>query len=93
MATSYKIPTVSVLGLPFSALSREGLLRLAHRMAKRHTPSAIFTPNAEITLYASKHPGFARILRSADLLLPDGVGVTAAAPWERAISLGDSQPV
>lgn len=79
MATFYKIPTVSVLGLPFSALSREGMLRLAHRMAKRHTPSAIFTPNAQITLYASKHPGFARILRSADLLLPDGVGVTAAA--------------
>lgn len=79
MATLYKIPTVKVLDLPFSALSRDGMLRLAHRMAKKHAPFSVFTPNAEITLYASKHPEFARILRSADLLLPDGVGVTAAA--------------
>lgn len=79
MATLYKIPTREVLGLPFCALSREGMLRLAHRMAKRHAPASVFTPNAEITLYAARHPAFARILRSADLLLPDGVGVTAAA--------------
>jgi len=35
----------------------------------------IFTPNSEILLHARRDPGYADVLRSADLALPDGTGV------------------
>ena len=35
----------------------------------------IFTPNPEILLHAREDPGYADVLRSADLALPDGTGV------------------
>ena len=82
MHTSPIFPTVRILDLPFCALAREKVLALAHRMAARHSFSCIFTPNAEMTLRASKDPVFAERLHRADLLLPDGVGITAAARFK-----------
>ena len=38
----------------------------------------IFTPNPEILLRARSDPAYADVLRSADLALPDGTGVTLA---------------
>ena len=35
----------------------------------------IFTPNPEILLHARRDLGYADLLRSADLALPDGTGV------------------
>jgi UDP-N-acetyl-D-mannosaminuronic acid transferase (WecB/TagA/CpsF family) len=35
----------------------------------------IFTPNPEILLHAREDTGYANVLRSADLALPDGTGV------------------
>lgn len=35
----------------------------------------VFTPNPEILVYAHQHPDFKAILNSADLNLPDGVGL------------------
>ena len=35
----------------------------------------IFTPNPEILLHARREPAYADLLRSADLALPDGMGV------------------
>lgn len=37
--------------------------------------SSIFTPNPEILLRARRDPGYATLLNTADLLLPDGVGI------------------
>ena len=39
----------------------------------------VFTPNSEIILNAYKNPDFAKVLNSADLLVPDGIGVVKAA--------------
>lgn len=39
----------------------------------------IVTPNAEIMLYAARHPKFLRTLASAEFCLPDGVGILWAS--------------
>lgn len=39
------------------------------------TTRVVFTPNPEILVYAHQHPDFKAMLNSADLNLPDGVGL------------------
>ncbi len=82
----------SLLGVRFSHAEREELLSRAAacvkaaRAARSRTEGGrisgggyIVTPNAEITYRASRDPAFCGILNRATLVLPDGVGVTAAA--------------
>ena len=74
-----KDPFVRILTLRFPLLSQEAALGRALEMAAAHRPAAIFTPNAEMACRAARSPAFSTLLNSADLLLPDGVGITMAA--------------
>ena len=47
-----------------------------HRVPRRRPDVPIFTPNPEILLRARSDAAYADVLRSADLALPDGTGVT-----------------
>ena len=70
---------IRILGIPFLPMTRrEAHAKLARLALGRHT-SRVFTPNPEILLHASEDEAFATLLRSADLLLPDGVGVLLGA--------------
>lgn len=71
--------SVTILGLPFSRQTRkEALGRIAH-MASEGKGTKVFTPNPQMLLGAYKQKDLRTLLSSADLLLPDGVGVTLAA--------------
>ena len=71
--------TVRILTLRFTPYTGEQALCLAHRLAAAHRPACIFTPNAEMAHRATRSPAFSDLLNRADLLLPDGIGITAAA--------------
>ncbi len=71
--------TVSVLPLQFTVRTQAQALAEALRLMATHRPAAIFTPNAEMAYRAARSPAFAGILSGADLLLPDGSGIVAAA--------------
>jgi len=71
--------SVTLFGVPFLPLTKkEARARLA-RLALRGRAARVFTPNPEMLLLASEDKAFASLLRSADLLLPDGVGVLLGA--------------
>lgn len=70
---------VQVLSLRFPLLTRKEALARAHRLAAAGRASKIFTPNAEIACHAAKSPAFSDILNGADMLLPDGIGISLAA--------------
>jgi N-acetylglucosaminyldiphosphoundecaprenol N-acetyl-beta-D-mannosaminyltransferase len=53
----------------------EQLRSVAGRFLNGDRTHLIFTPNPEILLRARSDPGYADLLRSADLALPDGTGV------------------
>lgn len=74
-----KEPFVRILTLHFPLLSQEAALSRALEMAAARRPSAIFTPNAEMACRAAQSPAFSTLLNGADMLLPDGVGITLAA--------------
>ena len=71
--------TVTLFGIPFLPLTRkEAYARLA-RLALDRGAAKVFTPNLELLSFARSDASFAALLSSADLLLPDGVGVLLTA--------------
>ena len=68
--------TSSVFGVQLHELDTEGqLLRELGRMLDDERPHRVFTPNPEILLLARRDHGYASVLNTADLALPDGTGV------------------
>lgn len=71
--------TVSLLGIPFENRSRKEIEQVAVSYLSGAHGKTVFTPNAEILYRASRDHELKGLFSSADLLLPDGVGVTLAA--------------
>ena len=68
--------TSSVFGVQLDELDTERqLLRELGRMLDDERPHRVFTPNPEILLLARRDHGYASVLNTADLALPDGTGV------------------
>ena len=68
-----------VLSLRFVPHTMESALARAHALIEAGGCARVYTPNAEIALRASRSVAFSDMLARAELLLPDGVGVTLAA--------------
>lgn len=52
---------------------------LLEQVAKCNKPVQVTTPNPEIIMYAKSHSDFAHILNTAEVGVPDGVGLTIGA--------------
>ena len=73
-----------ILGIKLDSTSKTQVLRFVRsRLARAPsgTPFFIATPNPEIIMRAQKDKHLAKILNSADLALPDGVGLVQAAKF------------
>lgn len=69
---------VEILGIKVDSTSKEGVLReIQSRLAKKHK-FYIVTPNPEQVVMAQEDDVFLKVLNSADLSLPDGIGLVAA---------------
>ncbi|MNO28923.1 putative N-acetylmannosaminyltransferase [compost metagenome] len=73
--------TVSILGVPFSKLTlEETTLHLAEQIEnKRDKLFHLITANPEITLASQSDELLQRIIQSADMIVPDGIGIVLAA--------------
>lgn len=63
----------------FDNLTREEAARAGARLLEEDRFHYVVTPNPEFLLAAEKDPDFRRVLNSADLALPDGIGVVYSA--------------
>lgn len=70
---------VRILGLPFPVCARREMILSAHRLIAARRGARILTPNAEMVARAARDADFFAVLRRADLLIPDGVGISLAA--------------
>ena len=68
-----------VLSLPFDRRPREVLAESLARIAQTGRPYAVFTPGATVAAAAERDEELRNLLLRADLLLPDGAGVSLAA--------------
>jgi len=73
---------ISILGVPIDAVTTdEALVKIAEYLDGT-TGRSVFTPNPEMLVMARKRSAFRAALRSADLAIPDGVGLLWAARFQ-----------
>lgn len=88
----YKMPlnTVNILGIPITGGSQDEVLReLSAFMAELASPEknpgrsglgfTVFTPNPEFLVKAEQDLSFRKLLKEADMNLPDGIGLVWAS--------------
>ena len=64
-----------ILGIAFDDLTREEAAQAGARLLEEDRFHYVVTPNPEFILAAEKDEEFRQGLNSADLALPDGIGV------------------
>lgn len=70
---------VKILGVRVDSTSLKEVLNIVVQRIVRGQKTVIFTPNPEFLVFARKNPWFKGVLNSADILLPDGIGLVLAA--------------
>lgn len=73
------IEKVNILGAKVFKVTMETAKEIALGFFEGEGGKVIYTPNSEIILYASRNAEFMDKLNSADLLIPDGIGVVYGA--------------
>jgi N-acetylglucosaminyldiphosphoundecaprenol N-acetyl-beta-D-mannosaminyltransferase len=70
---------VNISGVPVDCIGWENALAHVDALIARGTPSAIFAVNPEKIVQCGRDPRLKRVLESASLLIPDGIGAVLAA--------------
>lgn len=73
---------LSILSVPIDVVTMQQAVERAQSLMAEPGLHMIATANAEMVMLAQKHSGMKRILREADLVVPDGAGVLWAAEQE-----------
>lgn len=84
------IHRVEVLGVPVDCVTMNEAVDCTEDMVRRQQPSIILAVNPEKVIRAQQDRNLLDLLRSADLLIPDGIGVVIAA---RILGLGRPERV
>ncbi|MCC8098171.1 MAG: WecB/TagA/CpsF family glycosyltransferase [Eubacterium sp.] len=69
----------TIMGIPFNNLSMTEAVGITLINLKERKKTVIFTPNPEMVMAAQKDKEFMHVLNSADLLIPDGIGIVKAS--------------
>ncbi len=70
---------VNILGAEIDKITMQEAVGTAMGFFNSDGKKVIYTPNSEIILYASRNTEFMERLNSADLIIPDGIGVVYGA--------------
>ncbi|NCB41301.1 MAG: glycosyltransferase [Clostridia bacterium] len=79
MLMRLKKEKLNILGISVDPVTMEEALDVFEELLRTKSVSFIVTPNSEIILNASKDASLARLIASADLIIPDGVGLVYAS--------------
>ena len=70
---------VDILGVDFDGITLPQAVERAAGLLAEGGAHYVVTPNPELVQHARREPEFQAVLNGADLVLPDGVGITYAA--------------
>ncbi|MCL1998249.1 MAG: WecB/TagA/CpsF family glycosyltransferase [Turicibacter sp.] len=70
---------VDILGVPFDNLTADAVLQKLLGFLETAENHMVVTPNPEAVMLARRDGEFLALLRAADLVLPDGIGIILAA--------------
>lgn len=71
--------SVKILDLDFFSESKQELLKDIFSRVKNNQKTFIITANAEIAMYARSNEEYLKIAKSADIIVPDGIGIIKGA--------------
>ena len=74
-----RLPAIEILGVPVARLDHDAALREINKLYDGAGPARVVYVNAHSLNLAASDPEYAGILRRADLVLNDGVGMALAA--------------
>lgn len=70
---------VEILGIPIDNVNSADAVQISKNFIDYSSNKIIITPNSEMLLYASMEPELKKIIKSADMVVPDGAGVILAS--------------
>ncbi len=70
---------INVLGVPVHKVDMNEALNTASSFFENDKKSVIITPNSEIVMMAKDDEQFLNIIKEADLVIPDGIGLVIAS--------------
>jgi N-acetylglucosaminyldiphosphoundecaprenol N-acetyl-beta-D-mannosaminyltransferase len=70
---------VDILGVPVDRSDMEGAMARVTALLDTDGTSTVYTPNSEMVVNAAKDKEFLEILKSGDLVVPDGIGLILAS--------------
>lgn len=76
---SVPFDTVSILNVPFIKTTNTAFVTQLQQDISAHRNRFVVTANPEILMYAREHPDYQRVLKQADYVTPDGIGVIQGA--------------
>lgn len=71
--------TVSILDVPFIKTTNAAFVAQLKQDVTAHQNRFVVTANPEILMYAREHPDYQALLKKADYVTPDGIGVIQGA--------------
>ncbi|ASS67255.1 WecB/TagA/CpsF family glycosyltransferase [Paenibacillus sp. RUD330] len=75
------VPKVSIYGVPFSRMGMDETVEYLTNVIERGQPCQVVTANPIMVMMGLEDPAFHRMLREAELVVPDGAGVVWAAGY------------
>ena len=79
--------TTTILNVPFHVTTIAEATTILHSFLKTDKNHMVITPNPEIVVNANKDPQLLNIIKSASLVVPDGIGIVIASKFsEQKIS-------
>ncbi len=83
---------IDILGVPISKVTMNEAVDKVSEYMKEEGLHAIYTPNPEIVMLAKDNEGFKDVLKKADLIVPDGIGVVIASKIQKGEILEERVP-
>ncbi|MFD1125471.1 WecB/TagA/CpsF family glycosyltransferase [Lentilactobacillus raoultii] len=71
--------TVSILGIPFENTSRDAFESLLKNRIEHHENTFVVTANPEIVMYARQNRPYMKLIKQADFIVADGIGIIMGA--------------
>lgn len=72
---------VTILGVPFLHATKQETVELLTRRIVDNKKTQVVTANPEIVMMGRQHPSYLNLLRRAEVVTPDGIGVVLASRW------------
>lgn len=81
------IKTIDILNVPISKVTMDEAVKIVDGFVHSDSFHSVYTPNPEIVMLAKDNKEFLDILKGADLVVPDGIGVVIGSKLQKGESL------